>query len=69
MSITSWFLRQLRLNSFDIDSGNGLVATEKFKKIKIFNVFNGNTESFSKNKRRLLYLEALSTYPNYSNSK
>lgn len=35
MSITSWFLRQFRLNSFDIDSGKGLVATEKFKKLQV----------------------------------
>lgn len=35
MSITSWFLRQFSLNSFDTDSGNGLVSIEKFKKLKV----------------------------------
>lgn len=35
MSVTSWFLRQFWLNSFDTDSGNGLVATEKIKKLEV----------------------------------
>lgn len=35
MSITCWFLRQFRLNSFDTDSGKELVATEKFKKLQV----------------------------------
>lgn len=35
MSIICWFLRQFRLNSFDTDSGKGLVATEKFKKLQV----------------------------------
>lgn len=57
------------MNNFDRDLGNGLAATEKFKKLKVSEFSMGIQKVLGKKKWRLVYPEALSTYSKYSGYK